>query len=185
MSEPKEQVKEAKEQAAPPITEDDCEEMLLCARYGEVDDMKAWIADGVPIDSKDGMGNTGVCTLIRKHAALLHSLTPSLNHSFTQSLLPSFTPSLTPSLTHSFTHSFTHSLTHSLTLDLCVWTCSPALRCSQRPAGLRKVLGGKGVSVHRQQQRKYAPALGHPEQGSGHYQAALQGIQERGCPGEE
>lgn len=35
------------------------EEMLLCARYGEVEDMLALIEQGVSVDSVDGSGNTG------------------------------------------------------------------------------------------------------------------------------
>ncbi|EGD82340.1 hypothetical protein PTSG_03004 [Salpingoeca rosetta] len=42
------------------VTEEDVEEMLLCARYGEVDEMKELIELGVPVDSKDGMGNTAL-----------------------------------------------------------------------------------------------------------------------------
>lgn len=41
------------------VSEEDCEEMLLCARYGEVEEMKELIEQGVPISCTDGMGNTG------------------------------------------------------------------------------------------------------------------------------
>eukprot|EP00389_Voromonas_pontica_P004156 GDKH01006177.1.p1 GENE.GDKH01006177.1~~GDKH01006177.1.p1 ORF type:complete len:168 (-),score=38.03 GDKH01006177.1:104-607(-) len=46
--------------AKPAFSEDDLQEMLLCARYGEVDDLKEYISKGADVDFTDKSGNTAL-----------------------------------------------------------------------------------------------------------------------------